>query len=96
MLDVWLNEAALSVSFNFLQNPASAGFLLSVLPAMFTNDTNSQICDVKHISLPGGLMNTFILRGRSKSQNLTLKNVNFTALWICYGCYKSGRYFFLI
>jgi len=29
MPDVWLNEAALSVSFNFSKNLASAGFLLS-------------------------------------------------------------------
>lgn len=59
VLDCMGYKADLSVSFNFLQNPASAGFLLNgyvrrlsaAPPGNLPNDTNSHICDIKHISL---------------------------------------------
>jgi len=83
MPDVWLNEAALSVSFNFLKNPALAGFLLSGHPAMWANDINYQKCDAKHISLFMRLMNSFIYPIRSQSQNFPLKKNAFSVLLIC-------------
>jgi len=83
MPDAQLNEADLSVSFNFLKNPASAGFLLSGHPAMWAIDTNYQKCDAKHISLFMWLMNPFIYHVRSKSQNFPLKNNDFSVLLIC-------------
>lgn len=54
-----MKERGLSVSFNFLENPASAGFLLNEVCTQVKrsatrpppNDTNSHICDIKHISL---------------------------------------------
>jgi len=76
-------KADLSVSFNFLKNPASAGFLLSGHLAMWANDTNYQNCDAKHISLFMWLMNPFIYPIRSKSQNFPLKNNDFSVLLIC-------------
>lgn len=83
MPDVWFSEAALSVSFNFLKNPASAGFLLSGHPAMWANDTNYQKCDAKHISLFMWLMNPLIYHIRSQSQNFPLKKNAFSVLLIC-------------
>lgn len=54
VLDCMGYKADLSVSFNFLRNPASAGFCFLKVAGRVSeapNDINSQFCDAKHISL---------------------------------------------
>jgi hypothetical protein len=67
-----MKERGLSASFNFLQNPASAGFFLSALeiaskghPMHRSHDINYHICDIKHISLLSSLQCLFRICWRS-------------------------------